>query len=158
MRVTDTHVFFWTGPFSNWHPAKFQMFDIFFYNSEQAFMWLKARYFEDDEVATKILGTSDPKRAKDLGKIVRGYNDSLWTVVRQGRMFEACLAKFSQNPDLKKMLLDTGDRTLVEASPIDKVWGIGMGEDDPGVEDELNWKGQNLLGNVLMDVRDNLTQ
>jgi ribA/ribD-fused uncharacterized protein len=156
-KITDTHVYFWGDPtLSNWGPAEFKHKGNHFYNSEQAFMWEKADFFGDKEIADKILKTSNPKEAKDLGRMVKGYSDAEWSKVRYKKMLEACLSKFSQNPDRLETLLSTGDRTLVEGSPYDKVWGVGWHWADPEILFEENWKGQNLLGKVLMEVRDKL--
>ncbi len=156
MKTTDKYVFFWHGPFSNWHPAHVMLGDHIFANSEQAFMYLKAIFFGDSETGRLICKAATPKDAKDLGRQIKNYNDAAWTDVREKFMLDCCLAKFAQSEELKRELLATGDRILVEASPIDKVWGIGLAEDAPGVEDEANWQGQNLLGKVLMEVRERL--
>jgi ribA/ribD-fused uncharacterized protein len=153
-KVTDTHVYFWGDPtLSNWGPAEFDYKGEHFYNSEQAFMWEKAIFFGDETIASEILSTSNPKNAKDLGRMVRNYSEDEWAQVRYKKMLEVCLAKFSQNEDQRETLLSTGDRTLVEGSPYDKVWGVGWHWTDPEILFELNWKGQNLLGKVLMEVR-----
>jgi len=156
-RVTDTHVYFWGDPtLSNWGPASFEHKGLHFHNSEQAFMWEKADFFGDEEIANEILKTSNPKDAKDLGRKVKGYSDEEWAKVRYKKMFEVCMAKFSQNQDQRETLLNTGDRVLVEASPYDRVWGVGWHWTDPEILHELNWRGQNLLGKVLMEVRESL--
>lgn len=160
MRITDTHVYFWSGVFSNFWPAKIDaMIDnafIEFKTSEHLFMALKAEFFQDEEIFEKILYVDDPQDAKKLGREIKNYDDLKWTDVRYECMLHACHLKFEQNSDLKKILLDTGDRILVEASPYDKIWGVGLREDDDTILDSLKWRGQNLLGNVLMDVRERL--
>ncbi len=156
MKTTDKFVFFWNGIFSNWNPAKFLMYGNEFANSEQAFMWLKARFFNDEETAAKILLDPTPDGVKALGRLVKNYDDAEWSLARFEMMYKACNAKFRQDPNLAQALLATGTRILVEASPYDKVWGIGMGENEAGIEDKANWKGLNLLGEVLMKVRENL--
>ena len=154
-RITDTHVYFWGDPtLSNWGPAEFDYKGNHFFNSEQAFMWEKAKFFGDAEIAAKILETPNPKNAKDLGRMVKGYDDSRWVERRYGAMFEACMAKFSQNKHRLETLLSTGDRILVEGSPYDKVWGVGIHWAEEAIMDESNWQGLNLLGKVLMEVRD----
>jgi len=157
MKITDKFVFFWDGSFSNWSYAKFKLLGHSFSNSEQAFMWLKAMCFLDENTASKILLETSPKGVKDLGRQVKGYDDTKWNTLRCEMMYNACLEKFAQNEDLKKELLATSNRILIEASPYDKIWGIGMGENEAGIEDEKNWKGLNLLGQTLMKVRDRLT-
>ena len=112
--------------------------------------------FGDYEIAEKILATKDPKKAKELGRIVRNYDDKVWNDMRYKIMVDANKAKYSQNEDLKKLI--TSDefkgKGFVEASPVDKVWGIRLGENDPLADDEKNWKGQNLLGKALDEVRE----
>lgn len=146
------YTFFWSGPFSNWHSSRFIMCNKVFRNSEQAFMWLKAMEFNDTKTAQLIIETSDPRKAKDLGRTVKGYKDSVWSEKREEAMFKSCLEKFRQNDNLKKLLLE--NTNYVEASPYDKIWGIGMKEGEEGIEDPKNWKGQNLLGKVLNRVRE----
>ena len=156
-KVTDTHVYFWGDPtLSNWGPAEFDYKGEHFFNSEQAFMWEKAIFFGDEEVASEILSTKNPKNAKDLGRLVLNYNDNEWAKVRYKKMLEVCLAKFSQNEDQRETLLNTENRILVEGSPYDKVWGVGLHWTDEEILDEKNWRGMNLLGKALMQVRDRL--
>lgn len=158
MRTTDTHVFFWGGEFSNWFNCYFEYQDQEFFNSEQAFMWEKARFFRDEEMAELILHTQNPSDAKKLGRKVRGFDTERWMIGSYAYMVAVNLAKYSQNPRLREKLLATGDKTLVEASPHDKIWGIGMSENNPNCLDETLWQGMNLLGKALMEVRKQLKQ
>lgn len=154
-KVTDTHVYFWGDPsFSNWGPSLFEYKGHRFYNSEQAYMWEKAIFFNDYEIAEEILKTTSPKNAKDLGREVSNYNDKEWAEVRYNIMVEVCLAKYQRDQDKRETLLSTGDRVLVEASPYDTIWGVGLHWTDEKILDEKNWKGENLLGKALMEVRD----
>ena len=156
-KVTDTHVYFWGDPtLSNWGPSEFDHCDQHFYNSEQAYMWEKAMFFDDFETADKILVTDNPSSAKDLGRQVKNYDDKQWATVRYDYMVEVCLSKFKQNPERLETLLSTGDRVLVEASPHDRIWGVGLHWTDEEILDEKNWKGLNLLGKALMEVRNNI--
>lgn len=116
-------------------------------------MYAKAILFEDMETAAKILANPDPRAQKALGREVKGYVDAVWNDHRYEIVFEICKAKF-QNVNLKKVLLNTGDTILVEASPYDTIWGIGLGMTDPRRFDPSNWKGLNLLGKVLTDLRE----
>lgn len=160
MRTTDKYVFFWGGEFSNWYKCIFKYERITFFNSEQAFMWAKAMYFEDIDMAEKIIQTPDPKKNKALGRKVRNFDTDKWSEVSYDLMVDINLAKFSENSPRNKrclnILLDTNDLTIVEASPYDKIWGIGLGVDDDRCEDESKWQGLNLLGKALMEVRDKL--
>ena len=158
MRTTDTHIFFWGGELSNWYPCIFMVEDKRFNNSEQAFMWLKAKFFKDEEIATAILAETNPRYAKALGRKVKGFQAEPWMVNGYLFMIEANHAKFTQNEDLKEILLSTGDKTLVEASPYDKIWGIGLHWENDDVLDETKWQGMNLLGRALMEVRNVIKQ
>ena len=161
MKITDKHVLFWGDWPSNWYPAKFIVKQdgktIRFDNTEQYFMWVKAKTFGDDEMAEQIrIKGKDPKVAKELGRMVRNYDDKVWNEKRYDVMVEANKYKYSQNPDLKEKLLHTTlrDKGFVEASKTDNIWGILRGEDDPLADDEKHWRGQNLLGKALDEVRD----
>lgn len=154
MRVTDTHVFFWGEWFSNWYDCIVEYKDHTFDNSEQAFMWEKAKFFGDHEIAKKILMFSNPSKAKKLGRQVKNFDAEKWRDPGYRFMVDINFAKFNQNEFLKRHLLETGDKTIVEASPYDKIWGIGLREDDDRVLDEDNWDGLNLLGKALMEVRE----
>jgi len=159
MRTTDTHIYFWGSFLSNWIPMDLAIkYDgQTFTTSEQLFMYKKAKFFGDDLAAAKIvsLGTH-PKDAKDLGRKIRWYDEERWGKVREEMMYEAIYEKFSQYPDLKKKLLDTGNRILVEGTPFDPIWGVKIKWSDDRILDEKNWNGQNLLGKVLMRVRNDL--
>ena len=154
MKVTDKHVLFWGSNFSNFAKAKFIALDKQFYTSEQYFMYMKAMTFNDKETAELILKAKDPKVAKKLGRRVKNYNDEVWNEKRYGFMYDAIKLKFDNNPELKKELLSYPNLTFVEASPYDTIWGIGMLEDDPNADDESMWKGTNLLGKALTQLRD----
>lgn len=139
---------------SNFYPCKFTIRGIEYSSSEQYMMQQKALIFGDLEIADQILATTDCKAIKRLGRKVSNYNDYLWSAFRQVIVTEGLIAKFSQNEDLKQKLLATGTACLVEASPTDRIWGIGMSAKTPGVESISNWRGTNLLGFSLMYVRD----
>lgn len=158
--------------FSNFHPAYFE-YDINtdlnirsvnvvrFSSSEQYFMYKKAIHFRDLESVRKITESGHkPYHYKLLGRKVTGYDDSEWAKVRYQYMLEALRLKYGNNQDLRDILLNTGDAVLVEASPFDKVWGIGLAKHDKygNVEHDwknpLKWRGENLLGFALMQVRE----
>ena len=161
MRVTDKHVYFWGEFLSNWYPARFtearEGKTLEFFNSEQYFMYEKAKAFGDEEIAMRILFEGkNPKQAKSLGRKVKGYNDEVWNKMRYKVMLRANLLKYLQNKDIEKLLLNEEfeGKNFCEASPVDQVWGVGLAENDPLIDDESNWRGQNLLGKVLDEVRD----
>ena len=163
--VTERHVFFFKNkcPFSNFYiPCRF-IFEYngeihTFYSSEQAFMWVKAMTFEDTEIAEKIMneGKHNPRLCKDLGRKVKNYDDEKWSAIRYGVFLKINLAKFSQNDNIKTFLMDHrfDNKTFAEASPWDSIWGIGMRLEDEGVDDEKNWRGQNLMGKCITEVRN----
>lgn len=156
MKITDALVLFWRTReiFSNWHPAAFTDEEgRRFANSEQFMMWAKALIMGDLAMAARMLTVSDPKTLKDMGRQVQNYQEALWVKHRLAVMVHGCYLKFSQNLAMKAELLATGDRILVEASPDDSIWGIGLEESDPRCLDRQQWKGLNLLGEALMVVR-----
>lgn len=155
-RITDTHVYFWGSILSNWYSCKFEYKEHKFQNSEQAFMWLKAVHYNDNEIAEQILKTPNPRDNKELGRQIKGFNRKDWGLHCLDYMIDVNLAKFKQNKNLLKDLLSTGDKTIVEASPSDVIWGIGLHWNNDDVLDESKWKGQNLLGITLMTVRTKL--
>lgn len=119
-------------------------------------MFNKALLFRDTNVANQILKTNDPKKQKALGRQVKGFNDTEWNKQKFEIVVKGNFLKFSQNEELKKELLATGDKVLVEGSPYDAIWGVALKYDNPKILDENNWKGENLLGKALMQVRDQL--
>ena len=159
MKVTDKHVCFWNEWPSNWHPAEFDIevngTMCHFHNTEQYFMYMKAIVFGDEEIAKQILADGDPKKVKALGRKVQNYDEQVWNEKRYQVMLKANVAKFSQNEDLKQLLLskEYEGHGFVEASPYDKVWGVRMYESNPDIDDESKWKGLNLLGKVLDETR-----
>jgi ribA/ribD-fused uncharacterized protein len=136
------YTFFWGGEFSNWHPAKIKYKGHTFANSEQAYMWEKASFFNDEQTADLILKTPNPSENKKLGRKVKNFDADKWSAVSFEIMYDICLEKFKQNPKLKELLL--ANENFVEASPFDKIWGIGMAENDPNINDPTKWRGQNL--------------
>jgi hypothetical protein len=145
--------FFYGGPFSQWFKSEFVVDGVTYLTAEQYMMAGKARVFNDDERLAMILEAKNPWDQKMHGRMVEGFNDAEWNKHRIKIVIDANIAKFGQNEQLKKYMFDTGDKELVEASPVDKIWGIGLDEHDPKRFDRKNWKGKNLLGICLMDVR-----
>lgn len=156
MVTTDKYTLFYNGAFSNFFPCEFEIDGIKFCTSEQYFMYKKALTFNDHVIANLILNEPDPLNQKQLGRGVADYNDDVWSKVRYQHMYDGCFAKFTQNAYLKSQLLYTVGTNLVEASPYDTIWGIGLSEIDPLAWDESNWKGLNLLGKVLDEVRETI--
>lgn len=164
MRVTDKHILFWGDWPSNWYPAEFDVEmmikgekkTLHFFNSEQYFMYVKAIAFGDYDTADKILNTKDPKKAKELGREVKGYDDEVWDEMRYKVMVDANKAKYSQNKALRDLITseEYKGKGFVEASKVDNIWGILRTEDDPLADDEKNWLGKNLLGKALDEVRN----
>ena len=154
--TTEHFVFFYGGPFSQWYPQSFVLHGVEYSCAEQCMMASKAALFEDRESYKKIMDTRNPKEQKALGRLVKGFEVEKWNNSAKEIVFEANHAKFSKNPFMKQMLLDTGDRELVEASPFDKIWGIGMDTSDPDVLDKTKWRGTNWLGEALMRVRKSI--
>lgn len=156
MNITDKYVFFWGELYSQWYAADMIIDGIKYNCCEQYMMHQKALTFGDTEMAELIMKTKDPNTQKSYGKQVSGFNRNLWDRVCLKIVYKANLAKFTQHPELGKELLETGDKIIVEASPYDVIWGIGMGENDEGIEDPINWNGTNLLGWAIMIVRQEL--
>jgi conserved hypothetical protein, ribA/ribD-fused len=149
--------FFYSGPFSNFFPSNFVVDGIMFNCNEQYFQYKKARMFNDTETAKKILKAISPFIHKRLGRNIKGYDDIVWKRECEEVMIEGLRAKFSQNESLRETLLDTYGKFLVEASPFDIRWGIGLKITDPKIKDRKNWRGENLLGKLLTKVREELS-
>lgn len=144
------------GYLSNWYLSDFVIGGKSFSSMEQYMMYSKARIFKDEEIAKKILLTSDVAQIKALGRQVSNYDESTWNGVRQIIVYEGLLAKFNQNGDLKAKLKSTGDSILAECAVKDSIWGIGLSMKDPNRLNKNEWKGKNLLGYALMMVREHL--
>ncbi len=141
------------GYLSNWYPASFVVDGVSFTSMEQYIMYRKCLAFGDQTCASTILATNDPQEQQNLGRKAKGYVDYVWAGMRQIIAIQGLLAKFSQNEDLKKKLLDTEDAWLVECAYSDTTWACGIRLTDEARFDTANWRGQNLLGFALMEVR-----
>ena len=141
------------GCLSQWYPAPFTVDGVRYPTAEHFMMAGKARLFEDTEAEKLVLADDDPSMAKRAGRKVRPFDEDTWVEHRYDLVVAANEAKFGQNPALRDFLLATGDRVLVEASPYDTVWGIGMSASQPEAARPSEWRGLNLLGFALMDVR-----
>ena len=124
--------------------------------AEHYMMAEKARLFDDEVVLSEILESTHPGDAKKLGRKVSGFDPAIWNKHRSEIVVRGNVAKFSQHPDLKTFLLNTKNRILVEASPRDRIWGIGMGKNNPDAKKPDSWRGLNLLGFALMEVRQQI--
>lgn len=150
----DKYHFFWGGEFSQWYPSTFIIDEKSYNCAEQYMMEQKALYFNDRESAIKIMNTSDPREQKALGRKVKNFDADKWMEVCYDIVLKGNIAKFSQNEELLEVLRSTGNKEIAEASPYDKIWGIGLDEYNPLILDKKNWNGMNLLGKVIMEVRD----
>lgn len=138
---------------SQWWPSPFTVDGVTYQTAEHWMMAGKARLFGDEETAEKILAATDPKQVKALGRKARAFDAEAWDREKFAIVREGSFQKFLQNAELRAFLLSTGDKILVEASPVDPVWGIGLAADDTAAADPTQWRGENLLGFALMDAR-----
>lgn len=145
------------GCLSQWWPASFTEAGHTFASAEHYMMAHKAWLFDDDETAARILDAPTPAEAKKLGRTVRHFDETVWDAHRFGIVTRASTAKFGQHEELRGFLLGTGEQVLVEASPVDRIWGIGLAADDERAASPSTWRGLNLLGFALMAARDTLS-
>ncbi len=143
---------------SQWYASSFWQDETRYLCAEQYMMAKKAECFRDKEALEQILSAKDPVQMKALGRQVRGFDAKIWDEVKFNVVLNASYLKFSQNAPLRDFLLSTGSRVLVEASPVDKIWGIGFGASDENAQNPMKWCGQNLLGFALMRARDEIAK
>lgn len=144
--------------FSQWWKCQFTVDGNTYSCTEQYMMAEKARLFHDDEMLAEIMKAKHPKQMKAFGRAVKHFNNDIWNsncydIVKRGN-----LAKFSQNPELWAFMRTTKQRILVEASPADRMWGIGMVKENAAADNPMKWRGRNLLGFALTEVRDQLLE
>ena len=162
MKITNEYVFFYKDWLSNYQRTKFDVewkgVKYTFTSTEQGFMYIKAITFGDNVTAQKILNTDDPNRCRKLGRQVKGYNDAEWAKIRYDVFYTLNWAKYTQDKKLQEKLLDPqfDGKKFVEASPIDKIWGIGYAEDNPNIEFTDMYWGKNYLGRILTNIRKRL--
>lgn len=167
MRITDTRVYFWASPLGNWSrvkdgievPSELSITGSSFKvpTSEHVFMYLKARFFGDIEIAKKIMETEDPKEAKRLGRLVRDFDNEKWEGYRETAMWTALTLRYRDDSRFRDYLgkPEFKGKKFVEANPYDIIWSCGLLEDDPRIDlGEGTWPGLNLLGKLLNKLRD----
>jgi ribA/ribD-fused uncharacterized protein len=138
---------------SQWWPAEFTLDGVRYPTVEHWMMAEKARLFGDERSAAAVVAAPTPKMAKAVGRGVAGFDNERWEPARFDIVVRGNVAKFGQDPALRDYLLGTGEAVLVEASPVDDVWGIGLAADDPHARTPAMWRGRNLLGFALMEAR-----
>ncbi|MFG2358092.1 NADAR family protein [Streptomyces sp. NPDC048521] len=141
---------------SQWWPSPFVVDGVAYATAEHWMMAGKARLFGDAEAERRVLAAEHPSQAKKAGRLVRGFDGAIWERERFRIVVEGSVHKFAADDDLRMFLLGTGDRVLVEASPVDRIWGIGLAADDEAASDPERWRGPNLLGFALMEARERL--
>lgn len=141
---------------SQWWPSPFTVDGVAYGTAEHWMMAAKARLFSDAEAEAAVLGARTPAEAKEAGRLVRGFDEETWARERFDIVVEGSVRKFASSAALSSFLLGTGSRVLVEASPLDRVWGIGLAADDERAQDPERWRGPNLLGFALMEARERL--
>ena len=144
------------GYLSNWYYSEFKINGMTFSSMEQYMMYQKAITFSDSKIAEEIMKTDNVAEIKSLGRKVQNFSDTVWNGVRQIVVYNGLLAKFSQNPELRQKLLDTQNSVLAECAVKDTIWGIGISMKDEKRHSMSEWRGQNLLGFSLMEVRNAL--
>ncbi|GHF21285.1 NADAR family protein [Streptomyces werraensis] len=143
---------------SQWWPSPFTVDGVEYATAEHWMMAAKARLFDDTEGERRVLAAGHPSEAKKAGRLVRGFDEEIWRRERFGIVVEGSVHKFAAHGELRSFLLNTGDRVLVEASPVDRVWGIGLAADAEAANDPNRWRGPNLLGFALMEARRRLRE
>lgn len=158
MRKNQEIIFFYQSshPFSNFYPATFPADERLFHCAEQYIMYRKAKHFKDIAILEKIMQVHTPKECKQLGRQVRNFDENAWASIRPEVAYSALLYKFRAHNKLMLLLLATGDALLAEASPQDRIWGIGYSA-ETAPKDMQMW-GENILGKALMKVRQDLSE
>lgn len=147
---------FYRSKLGQWNMTPMEVDGVTYNCCEQYMMAEKAKLFGDEDTRAKIMDTEHPRDQQALGRLVKNFDQQKWDASARDIVYKGNYAKFSQNENLRKMLLATAGTTLVEASPYDPVWGIKLSEDNPDCHDRSKWKGTNWLGEVLTKVREDL--
>ena len=158
MKITDKYIFFYGGVFSQWYSCDIIIDNIKYCTGEQYMMACKARLFDDIASEVDIMRNSDPSKQKKIGRKVKNFDKNKWEEIARDVVYKANYAKFTQNKDCYDELMRSGDKIIVEASPYDCIWGVGLRASDPKILDEKNWRGTNWLGEAIMRVRDRIEQ
>jgi len=153
---TDTHIYFYGSVYSQWAKRNIEIDGKIFNCNEQYMMYKKAELFKDDYALDKIMKSSVPSDQKFLGRKVKNFDKDKWEEISRDVVYEANYAKFTQNKDCYDELMKSGDKVIVEASPTDLIWGVGLWATDSEILDENNWRGTNWLGEAIMKVRKKL--
>lgn len=160
--ITDLGVYFWGGIGSNWFKADIVLplsagsNPLTFNCVEQYMMAAKAVHFGDTEAYDKIMQEPDAKKQKALGRTVRAFDEMEWTRVARDKVYPGVYVKFASHLNLATALMNTGSKWIVEASPYDKIWGIGLSVNTPNIDNPATWQGSNWLGQMLMRARDDI--
>jgi ribA/ribD-fused uncharacterized protein len=158
MSQSEKFTLFWDGPFSQWTGCKLVIDDIVYNCAEQYMMAEKAKLFDDQDSLALIMESNNPREQKKIGRSVKNFHAERWAAVSREVVYNGNYAKFTQNPDLLNKLLATHGTTIVEASPYDCIWGIGLREEDERALDRSQWRGTNWLGEVLTGLREDLIE
>jgi ribA/ribD-fused uncharacterized protein len=149
----DTAVFFYGSLFSQWAHSPFKIDGVEYSCAEQYMMAMKAKHFGDKESLSKIMAAENPAVQKAIGRQVKNFNAKEWSRVARSYVLRGTKAKFDAHPVMKEALLSTGERMIVEASPTDCIWGIGLPLQSRDIFDLNKWRGSNWLGLCIMEVR-----
>jgi len=152
----EKFTFFWKHQISQWHRCNFIVNEITYICAEQYMMAEKARLFEDKKTEEKIMNSLSPYEQKKLGRQVENFQPKIWDEHARDIVYKGNYAKFDQNRYLKELIFESAGTTLVEASPFDHIWGIGLESTDRRAHNRETWRGKNWLGEVLTRVRDDL--
>lgn len=147
---------FYGGFLSQWYHSNFVIDGVWFSTCEQYMMYKKSLMFRDYEMCIKIMATDDPSEQKAYGRMVKNFNKELWEKYAKKIIYDGNYAKFTQDPKLLKELMATGNKELVEASPTDRIYGVGLSASDPRIWDKNKWQGTNWLGIAITNVRETL--
>ena len=154
----DKYFFFWKHRLSQWHIVDFTL-DSYTYNCcEQSMMHRKALLMKDFETAEVIMQEKNPAVHQKLGRQIKNFNQETWDRFKYNIVLDGNRARFAQSRGCRELLLATGDKEICESSPYELVWGCGLSQDDTLILDKSNWRGQNLLGKVLTQVREEIKQ